>query len=115
MNQDLPSIAHSPPAGGASIVSPRHHAGLGKGASPRSSLTARPELLRASSTEKALSSPPAEEGGHLDRRELAKRWNTSVSTIRRMEKRNELPTLQLGPRVIRFRLEDIIAYEERNR
>ena len=47
----------------------------------------------------------------LSRKELAARWNLSVKTIKRKEKAGELQPLTLGPRTVRHRLSDILAYE----
>ena len=47
----------------------------------------------------------------LSRKELADRWNLSVKTIKRKEKAGELQPLTLGPRTVRHRLSDILAFE----
>ena len=48
----------------------------------------------------------------LSRFSLAKRWDVSISTIKRMEERGELRSFTVGVRTVRFRMEDILAFEE---
>ncbi len=48
----------------------------------------------------------------LDREDLARRWNTSVSTIKRREKSGELVPTRLGGRIIRYSMAHILAMEE---
>ncbi len=54
---------------------------------------------------------------HLTVDKVASRLGVCPHTIRRMAKRGELPYLRVGQtgRLIRFRLEDIEAYENQNR
>jgi hypothetical protein len=54
--------------------------------------------------------PPAQ--GLIDREKLAFRWDCSVETIKRMEKRGRLRRVQLGERMVRYRLSDVIKLEE---
>lgn len=52
----------------------------------------------------------------LSRKDLSSRWNSSISTIKRREKepdRGFPKPVRLGPRTLRYRLEDIQAYEEK--
>lgn len=48
----------------------------------------------------------------LTRRQLARRWNCSVMTIRRREQDKTLTPYLLAGRDIRFRLEDVVAVEQ---
>ncbi|RYZ74613.1 MAG: hypothetical protein EOP09_00135 [Proteobacteria bacterium] len=50
---------------------------------------------------------------HLTRKELARRWNCSVETIKRKEKsqRNPVIPLKMGERFLRYRLSDIERIE----
>ena len=47
----------------------------------------------------------------IDRKQLAARWNTSIATLKRMEKRGFLDIVPLSERVLRYRLEDIERIE----
>ena len=47
----------------------------------------------------------------LDRKSLAKRWSTSVATLKRLEKKEVLQIQALSERVLRYRLEDIERIE----
>lgn len=47
----------------------------------------------------------------LTRSELAARWKCSIQTIKRRERDCTITALRFGPRMIRFRLSDIVAYE----
>lgn len=42
--------------------------------------------------------------------ELAQRWSVSTRTVQRLAKRGALRFLRIG-RQLRFRLEDVVAYE----
>jgi len=44
---------------------------------------------------------------------LAKRWDVSRSTVKRVVARGEIPSFSPGLRSVRFRMEDVEAYEER--
>lgn len=48
----------------------------------------------------------------LDREELAQRWSTSISTIKRREKCGELKATKLGGRIIRYSMEHIQSIEK---
>ena len=47
----------------------------------------------------------------LDRKALAKRWATSIATLKRLEKKGVLTIQALSERVLRYRLEDIERIE----
>ena len=47
----------------------------------------------------------------LTRREIANRWRQSTETIKRRERAGLLPSLKLG-RSVRYRLRDVLAFEE---
>ena len=47
----------------------------------------------------------------LDRKSLAKRWSTSIATLKRLEKKGALNIQALSERVLRYRLEDIKRIE----
>ena len=49
--------------------------------------------------------------GYLTRKELANRFKCSVSTIRRMEKRGQLPAVRLTGRIVRFDLAAVLEME----
>lgn len=76
----------------------------------RSSLTYFDHQIRMETTDQK---PNETELTLIDRRELAKRWRTSISTVKRLEKKKLINPVQLGPRLLRFRLTDILAYENR--
>lgn len=48
----------------------------------------------------------------LDREQLAARWKTSISTIKRREKSGELVPTRFGPRIVRYSMNQIMAIEE---
>ena len=48
----------------------------------------------------------------LSREQLGTRWNCSDSTIKRREK-DGLKATHLGPRMVRYRLEEVEAFESR--
>lgn len=48
---------------------------------------------------------------YLTRKELALRWNCSLTTIRRKEQRGELPAVRLSIRIVRFELSAIEQIE----
>ena len=48
----------------------------------------------------------------LSRKDLARRWNCSVETIKRKEKAGYLVPFRLGQRFIRYRLCDIVDLEK---
>ncbi len=51
----------------------------------------------------------------LHRKELGKRWSCSGETLKRYEKRGLLKPIKLAPRMLRYRLSDVIALEEAGR
>lgn len=67
--------------------------------------------------EKTVSFPHLDQGSppFLNERELARRWNTSPRTLQRWRAEDQGPAfLRIGGSV-RYRLSDILAYEERHR
>ena len=56
----------------------------------------------------AQPAPPA----FLDRAQLAARWNTSISTLKRRENGGGLVPTRFGPRIIRYSMVQILAIEE---
>ena len=44
---------------------------------------------------------------YLTRKEVAKRWKCSLTTIRRMEKRGQIKAVRLSGRIVRFDLATI--------
>ena len=51
----------------------------------------------------------------LHRKELGERWSCSGETLKRYEKRGLLKPIKLAPRMVRYRLSDVIALEEAGR
>ena len=51
----------------------------------------------------------------LTRKAAAKRLSASVSTVDRLVRRGQLASYALGPRLIRFRVEDVDALLKRER
>lgn len=49
----------------------------------------------------------------LDRKQLAFRWQSSISTLKRREAAGELKPTRLGPRTIRYAMAHILEIEER--
>lgn len=47
----------------------------------------------------------------LTRSDLALRWGCSLSTIKRYEKKGLLKVIRIGPRLIRFKLDDVLDVE----
>ena len=47
----------------------------------------------------------------LSRKGVAARWDTSVETIKRREKEGLLKAIRFNPRLLRYKLSDVIAYE----
>ena len=43
----------------------------------------------------------------IDRKQLATRWNTSIATLKRLEKAGTLSPVAISERVIRYRITDI--------
>jgi excisionase family DNA binding protein len=48
----------------------------------------------------------------LDMDEVAQRWGVSARTVARLVKKGRLRAVRIG-RQVRFRLEDVLAYENR--
>jgi len=48
----------------------------------------------------------------LDRRDLMNRWHCSLATIKRRESTKSLSPIRIGKRIVRYRLSDILAFEE---
>ncbi|MEO5915865.1 MAG: hypothetical protein ABIS50_16640 [Luteolibacter sp.] len=70
------------------------------------------EDVAADSTTTATT-PAQKHGVFLDRQDLAIRWNTSISTVKRIEKRKDgIKPIRIGIRTLRYREVDVIAYEE---
>ncbi len=49
--------------------------------------------------------------GLIDRENLAARFCCSIETIKRLEKRGLLQRVQLGERLVRYRLSDVLKLE----
>jgi DeoR/GlpR family transcriptional regulator of sugar metabolism len=49
--------------------------------------------------------------GLIDREKLAARFCCSIETIKRIEKRGLLKRVQLGERMVRYRLSDVLKLE----
>ncbi|MEQ1853519.1 MAG: hypothetical protein ABMA01_18225 [Chthoniobacteraceae bacterium] len=51
----------------------------------------------------------------FSRPDLARRWQCCIETIKRLEKGNKkgnkLQSITIGPRLKRYRLEDVLAFE----
>jgi predicted DNA-binding transcriptional regulator AlpA len=47
----------------------------------------------------------------LDRPQLAQRWLVSIPTLKRWENDRGLRRVKLGPKAVRYRLEDVLAFE----
>jgi len=56
---------------------------------------------------KSPNSAPPTPQNFLGRRQLAIRWNCSVSTLKRMEKAGGLKPVRLGPRTLRYPMAQI--------
>lgn len=54
---------------------------------------------------------PAPLEGLIDREKLAARFCCSVETIKRLEKRGLLKRVQLGERMVRYRMSDVLKLE----
>lgn len=48
----------------------------------------------------------------LSRKDLSERWQVSVMTLQRYERRGILRPVKLATRLLRYRLSDILAHEE---
>ena len=49
--------------------------------------------------------------GLIDREKLAARFCCSIETIKRMERRGLLKRVQLGERLVRYRMSDVLKLE----
>ena len=47
----------------------------------------------------------------MSRRELAERWSCSVETLKRKERKGLLKPIKIDARLLRYRLEDVLAIE----
>jgi hypothetical protein len=47
----------------------------------------------------------------LSRKSLASRWECSIATVKRREREGRLMAIRFNRRLLRYRLEDIEAYE----
>ena len=47
----------------------------------------------------------------LSRKALAERWQTSVETCKRRERAGLLKPIRFNQRLVRYRLSDVVAYE----
>jgi len=77
-----------------------HSAGKSDGASTR----------RSKFTEDGDGDPPARR--FLDRKQLASRWQISVSTLKRREAAGDLKPTRLGPRTVRYAVSHVLEIEE---
>lgn len=50
----------------------------------------------------------------LTRAELALRWKCSAQTVQRREQDVSIPRMKFGPRIVRYRLSDVLEYESRS-
>ena len=48
----------------------------------------------------------------LSRKQLGARWGCSTMTIKRRERGGQLPSLRFSQRLVRYRMSDVLAYEE---
>lgn len=55
---------------------------------------------------------PADDQRFLSAPEVADRWGTSARFVWLLAERHELACVRLSPRALRFRLEDVIAFEQ---
>lgn len=58
---------------------------------------------------------PVPAQGLIDREKLAARFCCSVETIKRLEKRGLLERVQLGERMVRYRMSDVLKLEGADR
>jgi hypothetical protein len=57
---------------------------------------------------------PSPSLGLIDRKKVAAHLCCSIATIKRIEKRGELQRVQIGLRMVRYRLEDVLKLEGSN-
>jgi predicted site-specific integrase-resolvase len=53
----------------------------------------------------------SESGGIISRETLATRWEISIETLKRMEKRGQLSRVMLGERMVRYRMSEVLKIE----
>jgi hypothetical protein len=63
--------------------------------------------------QQALQTPERSRTSMISRAQLAKRWGVSKETIKRREAEGLLQPIRFNQRLLRYRLEDIIAIEEK--
>ena len=59
-----------------------------------------------------IPSPPFKPGNLISRAQLARRWGVSKETIKRREHDGLLNPIRFNQRLLRYRLEDIVAVED---
>lgn len=55
--------------------------------------------------------PSTDQTRHMTPREVADRWQVSLRTVERIIASGQLPVLRLGPKLVRIRYDDMLAYE----
>lgn len=55
---------------------------------------------------------PKQSGTLISRNQLAKRWSVSKETIKRREREGLLKPIRFNQRLLRYRLDDIVAIEQ---
>lgn len=63
--------------------------------------------------QEALQTPISDRTRMISRAQLAKRWGVSKETIKRRENEGLLQPIRFNQRLLRYRLEDILAIEEK--
>ena len=58
-----------------------------------------------------ITNTTTDEQVYLDRKQLAQRWQVSIATLKRMEKKGALHTCAISERVIRYHVHDIERIE----
>jgi predicted site-specific integrase-resolvase len=58
-----------------------------------------------------VSKTQTESGGIICRESLAQRWEVSIETLKRMEKRGRLSRVMLGERMVRYRMSEVLKIE----
>ena len=53
----------------------------------------------------------AQSGGIISRESVATRWEASIETLKRMEKRGQLSRVMLGERMVRYRMSEVLRIE----
>ncbi len=75
----------------------------------RSPINPKPSLVMTEHKSKTSSGPVSE---LISRDQLAKRWSISKETIKRREREGLLNPIRFNQRLLRYRLEDIVAVEQ---